>query len=446
VRVSILGAGYVGSVTAACLAELGHEVVLADVDRSRVDAIAEGRSPLYEAGLDDLLARNARTRLRATTNVGSAVRETDLTIVAVGTPSTTDGIDLSGVVEAARAVGAAVRDKSDYHAVVVKSTVVPGTTAGIVRETLEAASGRRCGDGLGLGANPEFLTEGRAVEDFMRPDRLVLGAEDDGTHAVLVELYQPIDARVPRVLTNTRTAEMIKYASNALLATMISFANEISDVATEIGGIDVVDVMKGVHASDYLSPVGPTGERVVAPITSFLEAGCGFGGSCLPKDLRALIAEGARHGREMRVLQAVLDTNQERATEVLRLLESALGDIAERRVAVLGLAFKPGTDDTRETPAVPIVRQLLERGADVVLHDPVVRELPTALAEASVAVEPELERAIEGADALVLVTRWDDYRALPAILADRDPQPVVLDGRRLLAPEDVARYVGIGRG
>lgn len=446
-RVSILGAGYVGSVTGACLAELGHEVVVADVDPVRIDAINGGRSPLYESGLDELVGKNAGDRLEATTDVASAVRRTDLTFVAVGTPSTADGIDLSAIVEASRSIGAAIREKRGEHTVVVKSTVVPGTTAGIVREALEDSSGLRCGADFGLGANPEFLTEGQAVDDFMHPDRLVLGADDERTRELLVELYEPIDVRVPRMLTNTRTAEMIKYASNTLLATMISFANELSDLATEIGGIDVVDVMKGVHASQYLSPrASPDAEPVVAPITSFLEAGCGFGGSCLPKDVRALVAEGRRHGRAMRVLQAVLDTNEERAGEVVRLLENALGGgVAGRSLTVLGVAFKPGTDDTRESPAIPIARLLLERDAMVTLHDPVVRELPSALRGLGASLEPQLERAVDGVDALVLVTRWDAYRELPALLASRAPQPVVLDGRRLLSPDDVERYVGIGR-
>ena len=445
-RMSIVGAGYVGLVTGACLAETGHEVVLADLDRSKVEAINSGRSPIYEPGLDELVARHAGKGLRATTDVADAVLSTDVTFIAVGTPIGADGIDLSAVVGASRTVGEALGDKGSYHTVVVKSTVVPGTTADVVGPTIESTSSLRLAEDVGVGVNPEFLTEGRAVADFMEPDRLVLGAEDERTHDVLREIYASVDERVPRMLTNTRTAEMIKYASNALLATMISFANEIANLCQGVGGVDVVDVMRGVHASDYLSPVGPGGERVVAPITSFLEAGCGFGGSCLPKDLRALLAEGERRGVAMPILRAVLETNDARAAEVVDLLEASLGDLAGRRLTVLGIAFKPDTDDVRESPAVPIVRRLLDRSASVTLHDPIVRELPAALVGTLASVEPNLARALDGADAVVLVTRWEEYRDLPRMLEEASLQPLVVDGRRLLDPRDVERYVGIGQG
>jgi UDPglucose 6-dehydrogenase len=446
VRTSIVGAGYVGLVTGACLAEAGHEVVVADVEASKVDAVNAGTSPIHEPGLGKLLARHVGRRLRATTDVREAVASSDLTLVAVGTPSSAHGIDLTSVVSASRAIGEAVAAKDGYHAVVVKSTVIPGTTDGIVTSTLEGASGRRAGEGLGVGMNPEFLTEGSAVADFMAPDRLVLGANDDRTHAALSDLYASVDAAVPRLLTSTRTAEMIKYASNALLATMISFTNEIANLSAEIGGVDVVDVMDGVHASDYLSPMGPGGARVRAPIASFLEAGCGFGGSCLPKDLRALIAEGERHGAATPVLRAVLETNESRPDEMLRLLESGDGDVRGRRVTVLGVAFKPDTDDVRESPAIPIVRRLVDRGAIVTLHDPVVTEVPEPLANHGVDLESDLSQALDRADVVLLVTRWDEYLELASLLRERDPQPLVVDGRRVLDPNAFPRYAGIGRG
>ena len=324
-RVSIVGAGYVGLVTGTCLADSGHVVVVNDLDPAKVDGINAGVSPIHEAGLDELLARNLGERLRATGDLVEAVNGSDVTLLAVGTPSSPDGIDLSAVVSASRAVGEAIAGKDGHHTVIVKSTVVPGTTDEVVTPALEGASGRRAGDGIGVGMNPEFLTEGTAVADFMTPDRLVLGANDDRTHAVLGELYEAVPPKVPRLLTSTRTAEMIKYASNALLATMISFANEIADQCVAVGDIDVVDVMRGVHTSDYLSPIGPAGERVTAPITAFLEAGCGFGGSCLPKDLRALVAEGERRGRRVPLLRSVLETNEGRPDEVLRQLGAAVG-------------------------------------------------------------------------------------------------------------------------
>ena len=443
-RVSIVGAGYVGLVTGACLAEAGHDVQVVDLDPAKVDAVNAATSPIRETGLQELLERQVGTRLHATTDLEAAVVSTDVSLVAVGTPSGADGIDLGAVVAAAEAIGNAIARKGGYHAVIVKSTVVPGTTAEVILPALERTSGRSVGGDLGLGMNPEFLTEGRAVADFTAPDRLVLGADDERTHALLIELYESVDASVPRLLTNTRTAETIKYASNALLATMISFANEIGDLCAELEGVDVVDVMRGVHVSDYLSPMGPHGTRVEAPITSFLEAGCGFGGSCLPKDLRALVAEGARRNQSMPLLRAVLETNEGRSGEVVRILESGVGDLDGRRVTVLGVAFKPDTDDVRESPAVPIVEKLVARGAVVTLHDPAVRSLPSDLERLGVEFDADLESSLAEVEAVVLVTRWAEYQAVPELLAGREPTPVLLDGRRMLQRDGIAGYLGIG--
>jgi UDPglucose 6-dehydrogenase/GDP-mannose 6-dehydrogenase len=445
-RVSIVGAGYVGLVTAACLADQGHDVVCADVDRTKVDRITGGVSPIYEPGLDELMARNVGERLRATTDVGRAVAESDLTLVAVGTPSVNGRIDLGAVVSATRAIGSALAGKGDYHLVAVKSTVVPGTTDGVVLPLLEEVSGKRAGADFGVGVNPEFLTEGQAVKDFMSADRLVLGGIDQRTHAALEELYGAFAPSVPRLLTDTRTAEMIKYASNALLATMISFANEIGNLCTAVGDVDVVDVMRGVHLSHYLSPAGPDGVRVKAPITAFLEAGCGFGGSCFPKDVRALIGEGDRREQPMRVLRAVIETNDQQPEELLRLVERAVGDLQAKRVTVLGLAFKPDTDDVRESPAIPIVQRLVTRGARVTIHDPVVADLPGELQRPEVSLSVDLEEALREADVVVLVTRWAQYLEVPALLAALNPAVPFVDGRRLLEKESVANYFGIGAG
>jgi UDPglucose 6-dehydrogenase len=445
-RVSIVGAGYVGLVTGACLAEQSHDVVCADVDRTRVDRILAGSSPIYEPGLDELLARNAGERLRATTDVARAVADSDVTLIAVGTPSVDGGIDLGAVVSATRAIGSALSGKRGYHVVVVKSTVVPGTTDEVVLPLLEEASGKRAGVEFGVGANPEFLTEGQAVADFMASDRLVLGGIDERTHAALEELYEAFAPSVPRLLTDTRTAEMIKYISNALLATMISFANEVGNLCAAVGDVDVVEVMRGVHTSHYLNPSASNGVRVRAPIASFLEAGCGFGGSCLPKDVSALIAEGDRREQPMRVLRAVIETNKEQPEELVQMVEGAVENLEAKRVTVLGLAFKPDTDDVRESPAIPIVQRLVARGACVTIHDPVVRSLPEQLGGLDVALTSDLASALQEADAAVLVTRWNEYLQVPALLAAVNPSLPFVDGRRMLERDSISRYVGIGAG
>jgi UDPglucose 6-dehydrogenase/GDP-mannose 6-dehydrogenase len=444
VKVVVVGTGYVGLVTGACLAEVGHEVVCVDRDEARVRDVNAGRSPIHEEGLEELLDRHAGGRLAATTDLREAVLDADASLVAVGTPTVDGRIDLSAVRSAASEIGEALADHRGYHVVAVKSTVLPGTTDGVVRPLLEDTSGRAAGDAFGVGANPEFLTEGQAVRDFLRPDRIVLGGIDDRTREQLDDLYRGFPA-VPRVRTNNTTAEMIKYASNALLATLVSFSNEIADLCSAIGDVDVREVTDGVHASQYLTIELADGSRRTAPIASFVEAGCGFGGSCLPKDVRALAGQGRDLATPTRVLDAVLAVNESRHEELLRLLSRHFPSLAGRHVAVLGLAFKPGTDDVRESPAIPIVRRLLAERAVVRVHDPVAGALVgRVFPDEPVRTAATLEDAVAGAEAVVLVTRWDEYDRLADVVRASNPDVLVVDGRRVLDKHAFRRYEGIG--
>jgi UDPglucose 6-dehydrogenase/GDP-mannose 6-dehydrogenase len=405
-----------------------------------VQAINSGTTPIHEPGLDELVAQSG-DRLRATLDLKAAVGSSEIVFVAVGTPSRGDGsIDLGQVVEASRGIGDVLAGSSDCRIVVVKSTVVPGTTRETIIPALEESSGMRSGVDFGVAVNPEFLTEGTAVVDFLRPDRIVVGTEDSEVAKRVSDLYRPL-GEVPTIITTLSTAELIKYASNTLLATLISFSNEMADLASSVGDIDIVEVMAGVHSSRYLTTDGLT-----APISSFLEAGCGFGGSCLPKDTRALIAEARVRGVELPLLEAVLRTNQERAGRVVDLLLRHFPDLVGRRVTVLGLAFKPDTDDTRESPAFPVVERLFEAGARVTVHDPVVPvgSLPPAWAD-RVEFCSDLGAAAAGAEAVVLITAWDHYRRLPQLLSELGISPLVVDGRRLLSPAAVDKYEGVGR-
>ncbi|HVH08019.1 MAG TPA: UDP-glucose/GDP-mannose dehydrogenase family protein [Myxococcota bacterium] len=441
-KISIVGTGYVGLVTGACLADRGHDVTCIDVDRSKVDAINERRAPIHEVGLDDLLARHVGTRLRATADLAGAVAATDVTFIAVGTPAAEGRIDLQYVEKAAVAIGEALRGKPGYHAVIVKSTVIPGTTDGPVLRALEAGSGKRAGADFGVGMNPEFLTEGQAVADFMNPDRIVLGGIDARTHALLESLYEGF-AGAPRILTNPRTAELIKYASNALLATAISFSNEIARLCAQVGDVDVVDVMRGVHESAYLTARASGRAPVTAAIASFLGAGCGFGGSCLPKDVTALAAQGEDLGLAMPMLRSVLAVNAAMPDELVRLVKKHHPDLAGVRVAVLGLAFKPDTDDLRESPAFPVLRRLRDAGATLTAFDPIARP-ETHPDLRGVRLAASLEDAVASADVVVLVTRWAEFGALPDVLAKLGRSPLVVDGRRMLPKDAFARYEGIG--
>ncbi len=441
-KISIVGTGYVGLVTGACLAERGHQVVCLDVDQAKVTEVNSAIPPIYEVGLEDLLQHNVPTRLTATTDLPTSVIDTDITLLAVPTPYHGNGIDLSFIREAARQVGTALRAKHSYHLVAVKSTVVPGTTDEVVTPILEEASGKKSGLEFGVGMNPEFLTEGEAIHDFMFPDRIILGGGDERSIDTLAQLYSDFE-NVDRIRTSNRTAEMIKYTSNALLATMISFSNEIAGLC--VGGVDVADVLAGVHASRYLRPILPDGTRVVAPITAFLWAGCGFGGSCLPKDLKALIAHGKLAGKPMPLLEAVAGINETQPLQLLLLLRRRFPDLKGVRVAILGLAFRPGTDDMRESPAIPVIRGLLAAGAQVKAYDPAANhEAEKLFTKDPVSLCDKLRDAITDVDAVVLVTRWEEFRRVPELLAHMDPPPVFIDGRRMLDKHGIARYEGIG--
>lgn len=438
-KVSIIGTGYVGLVTGAGLADKGHDVTCVDLNPDRVAALNAAKSPIYENGLEDLLARNVGKRLRATTDLAQAVADTELTLIAVGTPFDGKAIDLRDVLTAARQIGEVLKVKDGYHVVVVKSTVVPGTTDRKVLPVLEAASGKKAGPDFGLGMNPEFLSEGEAVGDFMNPDRIVMGGIDDATRRELERLYDCFPAEVPRLYTNTGTAELIKYASNALLANLISFSNEIANLASAVGDIDAEDVMSGVHLSQYFRGRNSQG---LPPITAFLRAGCGFGGSCLPKDVSALIVHGRNAGVSMPLLESVIQVNQGQPKLVAALLRKHWASLEGLRVAVLGLAFKPETSDVRESPAFPVMRQLLDEGARVKAFDPVAMpEARHAFPDPGVDYCETLELAIADIDAVIVVTPWKEFRDVPALLP---PQVVFVDARRAFDKRSAAKYEGVG--
>ncbi|MDY7076059.1 MAG: UDP-glucose/GDP-mannose dehydrogenase family protein [Chloroflexota bacterium] len=443
-KVSIVGTGYVGLVTGVCLAEKGHQIVCVDIDQEKVDKINQATPPIYEQGLEELLKKNINVNLRATTDLHQAVIETDISLIGVGTPFNGSEIDLTYIEKVAHQIGKALKDKATYHVVVVKSTVVPGTTDEVVLPILEQASGKKAGVDFGVGMNPEFLREGEAVQDFMSPDRIVLGGIDDKTIDTMEKLYSVFDG-VDQLKTNNKTAEMIKYTSNSLLATMISFSNEIGNLCAAISDIDVVDVMKGVHLDKRISPIMPNGERVVPALTSYLKAGCGFGGSCFPKDVKALIAHGQRFGEPMQLLDAVIQVNEQQPQKVLSLLKNRFPSLREVPIAVLGLAFKPGTDDMRESPAIPIVKGLVAQKARIKAYDPIARhEAREILGNHQITYCDDLDQTIKDVEAVVLLTGWEEFKRIPELVVHLDPPPLVIDGRRMLDKHSMARYAGIG--
>jgi UDPglucose 6-dehydrogenase/GDP-mannose 6-dehydrogenase len=443
-NVSIIGTGYVGLVSGVCLAEKGNRVTCVDVDQKKVDQINQSIPPIYEKDLEGLLRKNVNTTFTATTDLEKSIMETDISLIAVGTPFDGKEIDLRYIKEASRQIGMALKNKSTYHVVVVKSTVVPGTTDEVVLPVLEDASGKKAGIDFGVGMNPEFLREGEAVQDFMIPDRIVLGGMDEKTINALKEMYSAFDG-VDILKTNNRTAEMIKYTSNSLLATMISFSNEIGNLCAAIGGIDVVEVMKGVHLDKRLSPIMGSGERITPAFTTYIEAGCGFGGSCFPKDVNALSAHGKKLGKPMWLLDSVMRINEQQPRQIIYMLEKHFSSLADIEIAVLGLAFKPGTDDMRESPAIPIITELSARNARIRAYDSVAKkEAMKLFSDKKIVFCDDLNQAVHGADAILVLTRWDEFRDLHRIISQFERQPLVIDGRRMLDKNMIERYEGIG--
>ncbi len=430
-KVSIIGSGYVGTVSAACFAELGHEVICIDIDEEKVKQINAGIPPIYEEGLKELMKKHAEHHLIATSDYDYAVTNSDVSFICVGTPSGDDGsIDLSIVRAASASLGRAIAKKEGYHIVVVKSTVVPETTEKVVLSTIGEYSGKRAGDDFGIAMNPEFLREGKAIYDFMHPDKIVIGAIDERTSAIVSELYRSLDCEITH--TNPKTAEMIKYVNNSFLATKISFSNEIGNICKKLG-IDTYEVMQAVGTDFRISK-------------SFLNSGAGFGGSCFPKDVKALISKAKDIGYDPLLLESVIEVNERQPLEMIELLESKLGNgnITGKRIAVLGLAFKNDTDDIRESRSIPVIAELLHLGADITAYDPMASDEMKKVFS-NITYHISAAGALKDADACLIMTEWDEFRNLDSEFGLMK-NSIVIDGRHMIVPEDIEQdidYVGL---
>ena len=432
-HIAMIGTGYVGLVSGACFADFGHQVTCVDKDEGKIAALRRGEIPIFEPGLDVLVASNVKAgRLKFTTDLAEPVTGADAVFIAVGTPSRRgDGhADLSYVYAAAREIAAALKG---FTVVITKSTVPVGTGDEVERLIREANPSAD----VAVASNPEFLREGAAIRDFKFPDRVVIGTSDERAHKVLGDIYRPLSInQAPLMFTGRRTAEMIKYAANAFLATKITFINEMADLSEKVGA-NVQEVARGIGLDNRIG-------------TKFLHAGPGFGGSCFPKDTRALVKIALDHDVHLRIVEAVLAVNDNRKRAMARKVSGAVGgNLRGKTVAVLGLTFKPDTDDMREAPSIPLVTGLLDMGAKVRAHDPVGMEMARReLPDIEYCDDPYL--CARGADALVLVTEWAQYRAIDLErLKNELAHPVVIDLRNVYRPEDMAAhgfiYDSVGR-
>lgn len=431
-KIAVIGTGYVGLVAGTCFAENGNKVVCVDVNPAKVESLRNGKLPIYEPGLEEMVMKNVQAgRLSFTTSTGDAVVESQVVFIAVGTPQDEDGsADLSYVLAAAREIGRAMNGP---RIVVDKSTVPVGTAEKVAAAIREVTT-----HPVSVVSNPEFLKEGNAIDDFLKPDRVVIGTDDEEARKVMVDLYSPfVRTGKPIICMDTRSAEMTKYAANAMLATKISFINEIANLC-EIVGADVTKVREGIGSDVRIGP-------------HFLFAGIGYGGSCFPKDVSALSRTARDAGYEFRILDAVQSANEHQKSVVLEKVESIFGqDLSGRTFGIWGLSFKPKTDDMREAPSLTIIQGLLARGAKVVAHDPEAMKEARRLIDPSVRLVDSNYEACTGADALLVLTEWStyqrpDFETVQKLLK----APIVIDGRNIYSPERMQalgfQYHSIGR-
>ncbi|MGB7068059.1 MAG: UDP-glucose/GDP-mannose dehydrogenase family protein [Pyrinomonadaceae bacterium] len=431
-HIAVIGTGYVGLVTGACFAEFGVEVTCVDVDTAKIEKLNNGEIPIYEPGLDKIVKKNSIAgRLHFTTDIKSAVEQALVVFLAVGTPPRADGSpDMSFYQQAALEIAEAM---NGYKVLVTKSTVPVGTGKWL-REFVQ--SSQKVPTNFGVASNPEFLREGAAIEDFMRPDRVVIGSNEEDAIAIMKDLYRPLYLiETPIVITSLEAAELIKYAANAFLATKITFINEVANLCDAIG-CDVHDVARGMGMDNRIG-------------RKFLHPGPGYGGSCFPKDTRALTTVADQFGVETRIVDAVIEANEHQREAMIPKIEQLIGGFEGKQIGVLGLSFKPETDDMRESPAIDIIRSIIERGAKVKAYDPVAMDEAKHYLDGVDFAIDEYD-AITGADAAVIITEWNQFRALDmAKVKQLLKAPRIADLRNIYEPSDMRalgfEYVGVGR-
>jgi len=431
-RLSIVGIGYVGLSTAVGFAIKGYQVHALTHNSEKAQKINQGIPPFHEPDLQKNLQEAVNKKmLKCTAKDADMILNTDITFIATGTPSKSDGsIELKYIKETAKEIGTKLRKKQSYHLVVVKSTVVPGTTERILKPIIEKSSGKQCGKDFGLCMNPEFLRQGAALQDTLNPDRVVIGEFDKRSGETLFNLYRDFyGSDTPILRTSLSTAEMIKYASNAFLATKISFINTIANICEQVPNVDVKKVAEAMGLDKRIGK-------------AFLNAGIGYGGSCFPKDVKALIAFSEEVGYEPILLKSTETVNQAQPNRVVQLCKNLLGDLNGKSIAILGLAFKPETDDMREARAIPIINKLLQEGAKVIVYDPVAIPTARTIFKEKIRYAVSAIDCLKNADCCILVTEWDEFKNLTSEDFRKNmKKPILIDGRRIYNPEKFSQKI-----
>ncbi|NHJ25027.1 MAG: UDP-glucose/GDP-mannose dehydrogenase family protein [Candidatus Lokiarchaeota archaeon] len=441
-KIAIHGTGFIGLVSGCCFAIKGFKTINSTYDQIKCDQINKGETPFYENGLEELLREALATKnFKCVVGRKYAVLNSDVSMIAVGTPMGKDySINLTFIEKIAEEIGQILQNHNQYHLIVVRSTVVPGTTRNLVGKRIEKLSGKKMGEDFGLCMQPEFLAEGRSILDTLEPDRIIIGELDKKSGDILQKIYGVFYEdhlnNCPILRMNLESAELVKYGNNCLLATKISYANEMSRIAELVPGVDIVQVMRGVGLDYRINE-------------KFLRAGVGFGGSCFPKDVNAIISFARAHGYDARLLRAIMEINEDQAKHTVDLLENELKEVKNKKIALLGLAFKPGTNDMRFAPSIRIIDYLLEKGAQIIGWDPVAEEEAFKIMKNSILYADKIEEALLDADGAIIVTEWDEISQLqPNDFKKSMKTPIVVDGRRILDPtkfQDEITLLSIGK-
>jgi UDPglucose 6-dehydrogenase len=439
-KLSFIGLGPVGLCTAVCFAAKGYHVTASEIDRTKAIQIKKGKPPFYELNLKEMLQKTISSgNLKIISNNEEAVLQSDITFITVGTPTKPDGnINLSYVINASEDIGKALKKKKETHLIVVKSTVTPGTTLNVVKPILEKSSGKKCGKDFLLCINPEFLSEGNAIKGTLNPDYIAIGGYNQKSTETLENLYKEFHKEnlPPIIKTNSPTAELIKYANNAFLATKISLINTMANICEKTPGADVTKVAEAIGNDHRINP-------------HFLDAGLGWGGSCFPKDLKAFIAYSIKLGYNPTLIQATYETNKNQIKFTMQKIKQELKTLKGKRIAILGLAFKPNTDDIREARSVKIISQLLKQGATITAYDPMATSNTKKILNRKIRYASSAIECLKNADCAILVTEWEEFKKLkPKDFIQNMRNPILIDGRRLYNPHEFKklRYITIGLG
>lgn len=437
-KLAVIGTGYVGLVSGVCLASKGHQVTCYDINDVNIKKLDQGICPIYEKGLDDLLASSKKNLNFCILNdkSESELLSFDVVLVAVGTPTIDGKSDLSQIASVARMLGRLIKSSQKYISIIIKSTVLPGTTDTFFKNIVEKESGKKIGD-FGLGMNPEFLREGNAIEDFQYPDRIVFGFEDKQTLDNLRLMYLPWNCE--KIEVNTRSAEMMKYVNNALLATLISTINEYSNIARVVKNVDFEKVMHGVHLDNRWSPIDQQGNKVRPKIIDYLKPGCGYGGSCFPKDVMAISTLAKDVGAPSNILSAVIEVNENQPEVILEILKKTVDNLQNKRILILGLAFKPDTDDIRESVSLKLIKLLSGKVHRLIAHDPIA--INNAKIEMSKSCDIDFSKdwknKIKDSDIIIICTNWNEYLELDN-MKDLLKGKIIFDTRSLLSGFEAA--------